>query len=93
MTIAKATKGNDPKQMNNWVIVEPIEWHAADQPPDDGITVMLFSESPEASEPVWPGYFERDAGLFGGFFWADGSVAEGVVRWSEMPRGRNHKTD
>jgi hypothetical protein len=48
--------------------------------PDDEETVLLYS--PEASEPVWPGFRDGDV-----WRWADATEAHGVTHWAPMPAG------
>lgn len=67
-------------------VLESIEWISViDDQPDEGVLVLLFSDS--ASEPVWPGYL--DALTACGCVWssADGSQIDGVTHWAEMPVG------
>ena len=66
--------------------VEKLHWiETADELPDEGITVFLFS--PDATEPAWPGYF--DGMSADGYVWctADGSTIENVTHWAEWPAG------
>jgi hypothetical protein len=68
------------------LVSEQIEWVSAlDELPDEGVTVLLFSQAD--GEPVWPGYF--DEATAHGYVWrsADGMEIENVTHWAEMPEG------
>ena len=65
---------------------ESIAWiPSSDELPDEGITVLLFS--PDAAEPVWPGYFDEVSAH--GYIWRTAMSDEitGVTHWAEMPFG------
>lgn len=66
--------------------VELVRWvSTADDLPDAGVTVLLFSA--DSSEPVWPGFFDEEAAW--GYVWrtASGNEIEWVTHWAEMPGG------
>lgn len=72
------------------VAIETINWiPSVDDLPDEGVTVLLFTEG--EGEPVWPGYF--DEATAHGYLWrtADGTQIEGVTHWAEMPAGPGGK--
>jgi len=64
-----------------------LEWiNVADETPDEGVTVLLFH--PQASEPVWPGYFDGCSADGYVFCSADGSFIDApVTHWAEFPAG------
>lgn len=62
------------KARDGWIDV-------TDRLPDDDITVLVHA--PEASEPVWPAFYDAEQG---GWVWIDGSyVAVEVKAWMEFP--------
>lgn len=63
---------------------ETITWHdAAATLPDDETTVLV--QSPEGSEPVWPGFHDER-----GWHWIDNPErCIAVTAWAEMPTGPN----
>ena len=67
-----------PSEISN--LKSKIQWiPVTDQLPDDGLTVLLHS--PEASDPVYPGF--RELGLWR---WISGElVFEGVSHWAHFP--------
>lgn len=54
-------------------------WTEVSSKPDSDTTVQLFDK--DASEPVWPGYFDGTRWLY-----IDGVVANPSC-WAEMPEG------
>ena len=65
---------NTPRRKNT------IQWRGvADTLPDAETTVMLYS--PEADEPIWPGFHDGE----GGWVWAEGIPAKGVTHWAQIP--------
>ncbi len=60
-------------------IPETIIWKPVKEKPDAEITVLLYA--PNASEPVWPGYYDDQ------WRWADGTPARGVTHWADFPGG------
>lgn len=61
---------------------ENIAWiPVADELPDSDSTVLLFNA--EASEPVWPGYY--DDGVEG-WFYVTSAKAE-PTHWANFPEG------
>lgn len=63
---------------------ETITWHdAAATLPDDETTVLV--QSPEGSEPVWPGFHDER-----GWHWIDNPErCIAVTAWAEIPTGPN----
>jgi hypothetical protein len=58
---------------------ESITWSPVAELPDSDMTVQLFNK--DASEPVWPGYFDGNRWLY-----IDGIVAN-PTHWADMPEG------
>lgn len=61
-------------------LAELIQWHPVSEPPDSDITVLLFS--PQADEPVWPGYLDGARWRY-----SDGLLANPPTHWADMPAG------
>lgn len=56
-------------------------WTPAERMPDADVTVMVEVSDPDASEPVWPGWFDGEV-------WHDALGDEvTVIRWADMPKG------
>ncbi|MDN4056357.1 hypothetical protein QPK32_25140 [Massilia sp. YIM B02763] len=60
-------------------LVERLVWKDAAELPDVDVTFQLFD--PEASEPVWPGYYDGERWVY-----ADGMPAT-PTHYADMPRG------
>lgn len=61
---------------------ETITWHiAANELPDDDTTVLV--QSPDGSEPVWPGFHDEHGWHFVEF----PCSPINVTYWAEMPLG------
>lgn len=67
-------------------MTETITWiDASEQKPDVDTTVMVFV--PEASEPIWPGWWSGEE-----WVWAEGAtIDDTVTHWAELPMGPGAK--
>lgn len=66
--------------------IERLEWiRVGEDLPDATVTVLLFNA--EASEPVWPGYYDVDEDDNVTWYGADGFPIPAPTHWAEMPEG------
>lgn len=67
------------------MITETLTWHeVTERLPDDDSTVLF--EAPALDEPIWLGWHAD-----GQWYEAGGCEIDGVVRWTQMPRGGHQR--
>lgn len=64
------------------MITETLTWYELhERMPDAEITVLIEVTDADATEPVWPGWFDGEV-------WRDALGDEvTVIRWADMPKG------